>query len=160
MKERHGPRETHVTYLPPGYAEGVDGRHSVHAQSAAIESDQAVDATPPARGYQRLWRAVLLQQIQDAKSQSRDEERHFDRHTARHWIFENRRDFAIVCELAGLDPDYVRRRIDAAAAREFHWRGEYTKRREGDMVARRSSITHRPKSRNARARWLQLAMEF
>lgn len=70
-----------------------------------------------------LWRAVFAQAIMDAKSQSLKEGHHYNRHTALHWLLEDKGDFGLVCELAGYEPSSMRQRIRHAQERGFVWRG-------------------------------------
>lgn len=70
-----------------------------------------------------LWRAVFAQAIMDAKSQSNKKEFEYIRHTALHWLLEDRSDFGLVCELAGYEPSNIRQRIRRAHTRGFVWRG-------------------------------------
>lgn len=71
---------------------------------------------------QALFRAVILQAIQDAKSRSGKQEMVFWRNQAHHWLFTDRKDFTFICDLAGFHPDHVRRKINAAQERGFFWK--------------------------------------
>lgn len=68
----------------------------------------------------RTYRAILLQMIQDIASESKKVEVVGYKREARNWLKSP--DFIVVCELADYDPDYVRRKIDEAANRNFQWR--------------------------------------
>lgn len=63
------------------------------------------------RGERALWIAVITQAMLDAHSRSSTPESHYYKHQAMHWLTENRRDFFFVCELAGLEGSYVRRKF-------------------------------------------------
>jgi hypothetical protein len=58
--------------------------------------------------YTELWRAVIRQQFADLRNQNRKEDCEILRSQARHWLLEDRRDFEVVCELAGWHPEKVR----------------------------------------------------
>ena len=56
-------------------------------------------------GEQRLWKAVVLQAIEDICAV------HYrDQRAAIKWIFCNSEDFRMVCELAGVAPRWVRQK--------------------------------------------------
>ena len=68
--------------------------------------------------YARLWRHVLAVAIRDALGDvdgvPNQRERDDAIEDARLWIAEGGEDFRLVCELAGLDPDYALPRLRAA----------------------------------------------
>lgn len=74
------------------------------------------------RGVIALWRAVLVQHIMDAKSRSSKPEADYYRNQALHFLFDDTRNFRMVCELADLNPDKVRQKLHAARERGFIWR--------------------------------------
>ena len=87
-----------------------------------------------------LWRAVITQALMDAASQSRKSDAIRSRHDALHWLLDEGTDFVVVCDNAGLDPDYVRGRARQALARGCTWRlpvgqGWRAKAREAAMNA-------------------------
>ena len=59
--------------------------------------------------YQRLWQAVLQQLFADLKNQNKKEDAELLRLQAKRFLLEDHRDFIIVCHLAGLHPEPVRR---------------------------------------------------
>lgn len=59
---------------------------------------------------QLLWCAVINQMRTDALSNSRKAEFRHRRREALAWLTGNSRDFRMVCELAGYEPDYIRER--------------------------------------------------
>lgn len=65
------------------------------------------DQPNPTRHEQALWRAVIMQMICDAVSQSRKPEARHQRREALAWLNGYSRDFRTVCELAGLEPQYI-----------------------------------------------------
>ena len=69
-----------------------------------------------------LWRAVITQALMDAASQSKKSEARRSRRDALEWLLSNSRDFEAVCDNAGFDPDYVRRRAKEALLRGCEWR--------------------------------------
>jgi hypothetical protein len=58
--------------------------------------------------YTHLWQAVIRQQFADLKNKNRKEDGQILRAQAQLWLLEDRRDFPVVCELAGWHPDRVR----------------------------------------------------
>jgi hypothetical protein len=69
-----------------------------------------------------LWRAVITQALMDAASQSKKPEAKRSRRDALNWLLSNTRDFEAVCDNAGFDPGYVRRRAKEALLRGCEWR--------------------------------------
>jgi hypothetical protein len=53
---------------------------------------------------QRLWRAVLLQAIEDAFGNNQSQVSPLERQVARDWMKDFNLDFANVCENAGFNP--------------------------------------------------------
>lgn len=87
-----------------------------------------------------LWRAVITQALMDAASQSHKSEARRSRHDALEWLLNEGTDFEVVCDNAGLDPDYVRSRARQALARGCQWRlpvgqGWRTRAREAARAA-------------------------
>jgi hypothetical protein len=85
------------------------------------EIRRAVDNTQ-AEHLSAIWRAVLVQHIMDAKSRSSKPESDYYRHKALHFLFDDKKDFRAVCELADLNPDVVRHKLHQARERGFIWR--------------------------------------
>lgn len=69
-----------------------------------------------------LWRAVITQALMDAASQSRKSEARRTREDALKWLLSDTRDFEAVCDNAGFDPGYVRKRAHEALKRGCEWR--------------------------------------
>ncbi|MES2983925.1 MAG: hypothetical protein V4735_01910 [Pseudomonadota bacterium] len=69
-----------------------------------------------------LWRAVITQALMDAASRSRKSEARRSKHDAIAWLLTDSPDFEAVCDNAGFDPGYVRRRAREALARGCEWR--------------------------------------
>lgn len=69
-----------------------------------------------------LWRAVITQALMDAACHSRKLEARRTREDALSWLLSDSRDFESVCDNAGFDPGYVRKRAREALARGFEWR--------------------------------------
>jgi hypothetical protein len=95
--------------LPPAFAEGAETQATVQSR---CRQNTFVDAAPcddpQTQGWQALWRAVISQQIMDAKSLSHKPEQQQRKKEAMDWLFHNDSDFTMVCDLAGWEPDYVR----------------------------------------------------
>jgi hypothetical protein len=80
------------------------------------------------RGEQALWRAVILQMLEDATNNSKKPQDKFDRDQARNWLEGKSRDFAMVCDLAGLDVLYVRGQVKKALLNQHLWKKSDPKR--------------------------------
>ncbi len=78
------------------------------------------------RGEQALWRAVILQMLEDATNNSKKPQDKFDRDQARNWLEGKSRDFAMVCDLAGLDIRYVRGQVKKALLNQHLWKKSAT----------------------------------
>lgn len=74
------------------------------------------------RGEAVLWRAVIMQAVVDAANRSLNPEASYQRHEAVAWLTGRSRDFVMVCDLAGLDPGYVRRMAQKALRGGCRWR--------------------------------------
>lgn len=69
-----------------------------------------------------LWRAVITQALMDAANASSKSQARRSRADARAWLLGQGTDFELVCDNAGLDPDYVRSRARRALERDCQWR--------------------------------------
>lgn len=76
------------------------------------------------RPYVALWRAVLIQQVMDAKTVSGDREKRAFKRQAESWLFggETGGDFETVCDLGMLNAERVRRGIREVSRQGFGWR--------------------------------------
>lgn len=74
------------------------------------------------RSERALWRAVILQALVDAASESRKYEARLEREKARRWLLAAGEDFVTVCHHADLDPSYVHRHVRRALAGGCQWR--------------------------------------
>ena len=88
---------------------------------------------------QSIWRAVITQALMDAASQSRKSEARRSRSDALNWLLSDSRDFEAVCDNAGFEPGYIRRRAKEALARGCEWRlpngqGWRTQERKASMI--------------------------
>ena len=96
---------------------------------AAVQADAAErDAMASAR----LWAAVVLQAIGDARHKEH-------RETVRRWI--GTADFGRLCDLADTDPARVRRAIEAELLLPVRERNEYRTRKLGHVRKRRVSAS-------------------
>jgi len=104
----HEARSPKPIMLPPAYAEGAV--RGATAQSHGTQN-AFVDATPcddpETERCQALWRAVMGQQISDAKNISHKPEKLSFKSQALEWLFHDECDFTMVCDLAGWEPNYV-----------------------------------------------------
>lgn len=58
---------------------------------------------------QALFRAVISQAISDVMSLNPKFDR--EKYEAQRWLFHNQNDFFRVCDMAGLNPEYVRAKV-------------------------------------------------
>lgn len=76
------------------------------------------------RGEQALWRAVILQALEDAVSNSCKTNEKYHKTQALHWLEGTSKDFLLVCDYAGLSPEYVKKKIKHALSRGCKWRAD------------------------------------
>lgn len=74
--------------------------------------------------YIALWRAVLVQQIQDARNNQQKTEFLLVKKTSTLWLDVGNPDFRTVCDYAFLDPWYVMRLLNKAKQNNYRWRKE------------------------------------
>jgi hypothetical protein len=92
-----------------------------------------------------LWRAVITQALMDAASQSRKSEAKQSRAAALKWLLTDSPDFEAVCDNAGFEPGYVRRRAKEALERGFQWRlpsGQGWRTQGRQSMANPSNMNH------------------
>jgi hypothetical protein len=69
-----------------------------------------------------LWKAVITQALMDAASNSSKDDSGKAKRDAIRWLLSDSSDFEYVCDNAGLDPSYVRRKAIEALGRNCRWR--------------------------------------
>lgn len=115
-----------VTLLPPGWAIGAkDAKESASARgyttTAHWEHTQRDDAQyEPCRAETALWRAVIVQAVQDARSNSKKPEAATAKAEAMEWFTSE--DFRDVCIRANLCPDTTYRKIMFSIENNTQWR--------------------------------------
>ena len=67
---------------------------------------------------EKLFTAILNQAVQDAVSTHVDP---FNRRAAQHFLTDNQQPFRAICEGAGRDPEYIRRKIKETTSTEKGW---------------------------------------
>lgn len=70
----------------------------------------------------RLWRAVILQVIQDFASQSRNKDAQTAKLHARNWIFGCSHDLHTVCDMADIHPHVLKTVANRIATSGLSWR--------------------------------------
>jgi hypothetical protein len=75
-------------------------------------------------GYRALWRAVITQALMDAGSNSNKIEFKKEKARAISWLNGDSEDFIEVCEMAGLEPCYVKKKAKEAIKNGCKWREE------------------------------------
>ena len=109
------PSNKRKSYLKPN-------KRSVLWKQFGIEWKDEEDKLVAVRGELALWRAVILQALEDAVSNSnRARDRHI-KTDARYWLEGTHPDFVTVCDLAGYHPPEIRRLIKRALANQCKWR--------------------------------------
>lgn len=59
--------------------------------------------------YYRLYQAIISEAFADAFILENNRHKKFIRSGARHWLLYDKVDFEIICDLAGVHPQYVRK---------------------------------------------------
>lgn len=67
----------------------------------------------------RLWRCVLAQVLDDAFSTTYEVRNSYEKEHARQFLRRKNHDFAMICQYAGFDPDYVHRKVKKKFVDEF-----------------------------------------
>ncbi len=104
------------------------------------------------RGETALWVAVITQAMMDALSKANNSEARYHKDEAIRWLSDNSKDFVYVCTLAGLDPNYVRRKAKKALVSPVAWRAapgkgkRYQERKAKRAAAAKRSIKSSPPS--------------
>ena len=57
---------------------------------------------------ERVFRAILIQALEDAMSSSKFKRETYWKHDAHRWFLENSQDFQEICWSADLDPEFIR----------------------------------------------------
>ncbi len=107
--------------LPSAFAEGAQTEATVQShcrQNTFVDTVPCDD--PLTQSCHALWRAVIAQQIMDAKNLSNKPEKQLLKKEAIGWLFHNESDFTMVCDLAGWEPDYVRLLCITAQSHAFN----------------------------------------
>ena len=122
MRHLNGHNDISPITIPPAYAEGAAGGVTARARHRQVFIDTTPCDDPESARCRALWRAVIGQQILDAKSPSRATEKLLLKSRALEWLFHNRSDFTMACDLAGWEPDYVHSLCVRAQKLGFHRR--------------------------------------
>ena len=67
---------------------------------------------------EKLFAAILSQAVRDAVSTHVDP---LDRRAAQHFLTHNNKNFRLICEGAGRDPEYIRRKVQETTSTEKGW---------------------------------------
>jgi hypothetical protein len=131
---QHTPQPATTSHAEPAVA-----RHAERIRNTP--HDWLADLDKPVRGEKAVWVAVITQAMQDALSRSQKSEAKLHKHEAMQWLTGNSKDFIDVCLLAGLDPDYVRRKAKKALISPTRWRAEAgTSKRYAERKAYRARM--------------------
>jgi glutamate-1-semialdehyde aminotransferase len=97
--------------------------NSVTAATGRVMWEYAESDDSDAYGSQQaMWRAVIVQALMDAASQSKKPEAEISRREAMVWLRGKSADFKEVCENAGFDPEFVREMAAKCLADGCAWR--------------------------------------
>lgn len=77
-----------------------------------------------ARNETALWVSVIAQAMMDALKRPQTPETKYYKREAIDWLSKNSPDFIMVCENAGMNPDYVRKMAKRALVANRRWRAE------------------------------------
>ena len=105
-------------------------------------ADFHIEIGQPAKAESAMWVAVITQAMMDALSKSRKSEALYYKQEATTWLTENSPSFVMVCQLAGLHPDDIRRKAKRVIAAPKGWRMEAGK---GKRYAQRKAHRDRLK---------------
>jgi hypothetical protein len=94
-------------------------------------------------GYRALWRAVITQALMDAGSNSNKLEFRKEKARAIAWLNGDSDDFIEVCEMAGLEPSYVKKRAKEAMKNGCKWRQEIN-----PILQQKKIVEHRLERKN------------
>lgn len=87
-------------------------------------SELYMHTLPLQRGEVALWKAVITQMLLDALSEAKSSEAIYHKSEAIKWLRGNSADFIMVCALACLDADYVKRKAKQALNKNVKWRAK------------------------------------
>lgn len=108
------PPKHEIKKLKAGHAEGITFYSAMPKRVAGFFQGDDSTLHPSIRGHVALFRAILIQQLMDAKSRRTKKEYEYLRTSANNWLFGNQEDFRMVCDLAGWDPDVMREKLTKA----------------------------------------------
>ncbi len=91
--------------------------HHTYGQCADDQQDVVDDS--PVRPYVAMWRAVIMQAVVDARSESSKAEMAYEKQQAKVWLEGRNADFYWVCWMAEMDPQYVRERAAYALSHDL-----------------------------------------
>ena len=78
-----------------------------------------IENEEPSNPEQKLWRAVLSQAFEDAWGPDRYEKTKEDKLDALHFLKNRNESFTFVCESAGFDPSFVKRKVNKKFVENF-----------------------------------------
>ncbi|MDZ5761403.1 hypothetical protein [Lyticum sinuosum] len=87
-----------------------------------------------------LWRSVITQALMDAASNSHKKSEKINKIYALKWLKGNNTEFISVCQMADLDPKYVKIKVESALSRGCKWRNDI--RRSGESISFSDTSIH------------------
>ncbi len=87
-----------------------------------IDKDNEHEPYNGVAAEQATWRAVIVQALMDAASNSKKKENLQAKEEALVWLRGNSTDFLTVCHYAGFEPEFVRMMAKKALERDCIWR--------------------------------------
>ena len=100
----------------------------------------------PTKGEAALWLAVITQAMMDALSNAKNAEAAYYKHEAISWLTGNSKNFIDVCQMAGMDPAYIRKKAKKCLASPTQWRAapgkgkRYQERRAYRLKVRKLAV--------------------
>ena len=102
-------------------------------RGADLEDMLLMEPVHQAQSEQSLWRAIILQMMTDALSNSQKSDHQRFKRDAWHWLTSHSRDFRMVCDYAGYDPKWLQEQVNRFLANH---QNPFTKR-----AARQESLS-------------------
>ncbi|CAL7961523.1 hypothetical protein MIDIC_20068 [Alphaproteobacteria bacterium] len=75
-------------------------------------------------GMQGLWKAVIMQALVDAASNSKKKQVKANKLRALRWLKGDSDDFVTVCMLANMNPNHVKQQVRTALSNGCKWRSD------------------------------------
>ncbi len=91
--------------------------HNICLENESCDNDEELS-------MKALWRSVITQALMDAASNSKKKSDKTHKVKAIQWLLDDESDFTEVCEMADMEPNYVRCQAKTALNRGCKWRND------------------------------------